>query len=82
MISGRDVLVIGAGIGGLAAAIALAQRGARVRVLEQSPEIAEVGAGLQITPNGVAVLDALGLGAALRAAPASSSTRSARCNSR
>ena len=68
MISGRDVLVIGAGIGGLAAAIALAQRGARVRVLEQSPEIAEVGAGLQITPNGVAVLDALGLGAALRAA--------------
>ncbi len=68
MISGRDVLVIGAGIGGLAAAIALARRGARVRVVEQSPVISEVGAGLQITPNGVAVLDALGLGEALRAA--------------
>ena len=68
MLTGRPVTVIGAGVGGLAAATALAQRGARVRVIEQAPEIAEVGAGLQISPNGAAVLAALGQGAALRAA--------------
>ncbi len=62
MLKGQEVTVIGAGIGGLAAALALARRGALVRVLEQAPQIAEVGAGLQISPNGVAVLDALGLG--------------------
>lgn len=60
--------VIGAGVGGLAVAIALAQRGAQVRVLEQAPAITEVGAGLQISPNGACVLDALGLGPALAAA--------------
>jgi len=60
------IAVIGAGIGGLAAAQALARRGADVTVLEQSPEIAEVGAGLQISPNGARVLDALGLGQELR----------------
>ncbi|TPE53213.1 FAD-dependent oxidoreductase [Amaricoccus solimangrovi] len=63
-VEGRDVLVVGGGIAGLAAAAALARRGARVRVLEQAPELAEVGAGLQIGPNGVAVLEALGLGEA------------------
>lgn len=57
----REVLVVGGGIGGLAAALALARRGAWVRVLEQAPRIAEVGAGLQITPNGARVLRALGL---------------------
>lgn len=68
MIAGRDVTVLGAGIAGLAAATALGQRGARVRVLEQAPAIREVGAGLQITPNGMAVLRALGLeGGAARA---------------
>ncbi len=61
------IAVIGAGIGGLAVAQALARRGADVTVLEQAAEIAEVGAGLQISPNGAAVLDALGLGAGLRA---------------
>ncbi len=66
MLSGQPVIVIGAGIGGLATALALSRRGAKVSVLEQSSEIAEVGAGLQITPNGVAVLDALGLGEKLR----------------
>ncbi len=60
-------LVIGAGIGGLAVARALALRGADVTVLEQAGEIAEVGAGLQISPNGFAVLKALGLGEGLRA---------------
>jgi len=64
MIEGRDVTVLGAGIAGLAVATALGARGARVRVLEQAPAIREVGAGLQITPNGMAVLKALGLGEA------------------
>ena len=67
MLKGQEITVIGAGIGGLAGALALAKRGAVVRVLEQAPEIAEVGAGLQISPNGVAVLDALGVGAQARA---------------
>ena len=58
---GQPVTVLGGGIGGLAAARALALRGAQVRVLEQAAEIAEVGAGLQISPNGIAVLRALGL---------------------
>jgi salicylate hydroxylase len=59
---GRDITVIGGGIGGLTAALAFARTGAKVTVLEQAPAIAEVGAGLQITPNGAVVLDALGLG--------------------
>lgn len=64
-ISGLKILVIGGGIGGLAVSRALALRGARVTVLEQAPEIAEVGAGIQVSPNGFAVLRALGLDAAL-----------------
>jgi salicylate hydroxylase len=56
-----DVLIVGGGIGGLAAALAFARRGALVRVLERSPEISEVGAGLQVTPNGAFVLRALGV---------------------
>lgn len=61
MLIGQEITVVGGGIGGFAAAAALAMRGARVTVLEQAPEIGEVGAGLQISPNGVAVLKALGL---------------------
>jgi len=53
--------VIGAGIGGLAAAIALANKGADITVFEQSKSFGEVGAGLQISPNGVAVLSELGV---------------------
>ncbi|TNC73363.1 FAD-dependent monooxygenase [Rubellimicrobium roseum] len=64
----RHVLVVGGGIAGLAAALAFARRGATVRVLEQASALAEVGAGLQITPNGAAVLRALGLGEAAEAA--------------
>ena len=64
-LAGRDIAVVGAGIGGLAAALALARRGARVRVFERAPALTEVGAGLQIGPNAVAVLEALGLGGAL-----------------
>ena len=62
----RSITVIGAGIAGLAVARALAMRGSRVTVLEQAPEIREVGAGLQITPNGHRVIEALGLGLAER----------------
>ncbi len=63
---GQAATVIGAGIAGLAAARALALRGAEVTVLEQAAALDEVGAGLQISPNGAAVLHALGLGPALR----------------
>ena len=66
MIAGRHVTVIGAGIAGLAMARALAMRGADVTVLEQADAVAEVGAGLQISPNGGVVLRALGMGDALR----------------
>ncbi len=54
-----EIHVVGAGIGGVAAAIALARRGARVIVLEQAGTLEEVGAGLQISANGMAVLDGL-----------------------
>ena len=64
---GQKATVLGGGIAGLAVALALAQRGAQVTVLEQAEAISEVGAGLQISPNGVAVLNALGLGEALAA---------------
>ena len=67
-LQGTSVIVIGAGVAGLAVARAMALRGARVTVLEQADAIREVGAGLQISPNGAAVLVALGLGAALQAA--------------
>lgn len=64
---GVKVVVIGGGIGGLAVARGMALRGADVTVLEQAEAIREVGAGLQISPNGFCVLEALGLGAGLRA---------------
>ncbi len=60
-IDGLNFAIVGAGIGGLAAAIALRKRGGKVVILEQAPEIAEVGAGLQISANGMAVLRALGV---------------------
>jgi len=64
--NGKSAVIVGAGISGLSVAISLAQLGARVVVLERAAELAEVGAGLQITPNGIAVIDALGLGSPLR----------------
>jgi salicylate hydroxylase len=60
-LAGREIAIVGAGIGGLAAATALAQRHAHVHVYEQAPALSEIGAGLQVAPNGVAVLEALGL---------------------
>ena len=68
MLIGREVTVLGAGVAGLAVARALALRGARVTVLEQADAIREVGAGLQISPNGARVLRALGLGDAFESA--------------
>ncbi|HEY0275782.1 MAG TPA: FAD-dependent oxidoreductase, partial [Paenirhodobacter sp.] len=65
---GRKIVIVGAGIAGLAVARALALRGAVVTVLEQAEAIREVGAGLQVSPNGARVLHALGLGAAFAAA--------------
>ena len=61
------VLVAGGGIGGLAAALALVRRGFDVRVLEQAPEIGEIGAGIQLGPNAFAAFDALGVGERARA---------------
>lgn len=68
MTAARTAAVIGGGIGGLTAALALAQRGLTVDLYEQAPELTEVGAGLQVSPNGARVLQALGLGGALEAA--------------
>ena len=59
----HHAVVVGAGIGGLAAAISLRQAGMSVTVLEQAVELRPLGAGLSIWPNGVHALRALGLGA-------------------
>ena len=67
MIHGQKIAVIGAGIGGLATALALRLRGADVLVFEQADALSEVGAGLQVSPNGFAVLYALGVAPQLRA---------------
>jgi len=66
--STAPVVVAGAGIGGLTAALRLARAGQRVAVLERAPIIEEVGAGLQIAPNAGRILQELGLGEALDAA--------------
>lgn len=55
------VAIIGGGIGGLAAALALERRGAETIVCEQSAELSEIGAGINLTPNAVKALRALGL---------------------
>jgi salicylate hydroxylase len=56
------VIVAGGGIGGLAAALALARKGFRSMVLEQAPQFGEIGAGIQLAPNAWHALDALGVG--------------------
>ena len=60
-------LIVGGGIGGLATALALARRGRPVHVVEKSPAFGELGAGLQLAPNAMAVLDRLGVAGALAA---------------
>jgi salicylate hydroxylase len=59
------VLIAGAGIGGLSAALALLQRGFTVDVYEQATKLEEVGAGVQLSPNGTRALHAMGVLAAL-----------------
>ena len=61
------VLVAGGGIGGVAAALALVRQGFHVKVLEQAPQLGEIGAGIQFGPNAFAALDALGIGEKARA---------------
>src|ERR1700754_5082351 len=62
------LILVGGGIGGMSAALALARLGASVDVLEQSATIGEIGAGLQLGPNAFAALDALGVGENVRRA--------------
>lgn len=64
------IAIVGAGLGGLTAALALAQRGFKVDVYEQAVALGEIGAGLHISPNGMHVMRALGLGDALDAVAA------------
>ena len=59
--SGREILIAGGGIGGLAVALALALKGRRVRVLEKAAVFGEIGYGIQMGPNVARMLDRLGV---------------------
>src|SRR5215472_2233301 len=61
------IAIIGGGVGGLAAALALERRGAETIVCEQSAALSEIGAGLNLTPNAIKALRALGLAAEVTA---------------
>jgi len=61
-----QVTIIGAGIGGLTAALTLLRAGLKVQVFEQAAELREVGAGIQISPNATRLLQRLGLAEQLR----------------
>ena len=63
----RIIVIIGAGIGGLTAALAMAARGLRVVILEKADRLEEAGAGLQLSPNASRILISLGLRDALAA---------------
>ncbi len=56
------IVIVGGGIGGLATALSVVRYGHQAIVLERSPEFAELGAGIQLAPNGIHALDRLGLG--------------------
>jgi salicylate hydroxylase len=62
----RPVLIAGGGIGGLAAALGLAQNGIRSMLLEKASAFGEIGAGIQLGPNAFHAFDTLGVGAAAR----------------
>ena len=64
--SDKRIAIAGAGIAGLATALSLLQLGWKVDVYEQASQLGEVGAGLQISPNGTRILQSLGLDNALR----------------
>ncbi|MEY8842884.1 NAD(P)-binding protein, partial [Cribrihabitans sp. XS_ASV171] len=63
----QHILIAGGGIGGLALACGLSQRGQRVLVLEKAAEFGEIGAGIQLGPNAFHAFDFLGVGDAARA---------------
>ena len=65
MIEKHKIIIIGAGLGGLAAAACLIMDGHDVEVHEQAPELGEVGAGIQISANAMHVLNHIGIGEAL-----------------
>ncbi|MFE5487359.1 FAD-dependent monooxygenase [Streptomyces sp. NPDC056527] len=65
---GNIAVVVGAGIGGLAAAIGLRRVGWDVRVVERAPVLDDAGAGISLAANGIRALDELGVGASVRAA--------------
>src|SRR5690606_17952644 len=60
------IVVIGAGLGGVAAAVGLHRTGHEVTLLERAPEPRETGTGIVVMPNGLRALDELGLGAEVR----------------
>ncbi|ROT44088.1 3-hydroxybenzoate 6-monooxygenase [Pusillimonas sp. NJUB218] len=62
----QKVIIVGGGIGGLAAALSLSRQGLEILLLEQADQIGEIGAGIQLGPNAFAALDALGVGQAAR----------------
>lgn len=61
MTGARRILIAGAGIGGLTAALALSRAGFHVTVLERNAELSEVGAGIQVSPNAYHILKSLGV---------------------
>ena len=63
----NTILLVGGGIGGMAAALALSQAGYEVDLMEQAAELGEIGAGIQLGPNAFAAMDALGCGPRARA---------------
>ena len=63
----RHAVIAGAGIGGLCAALALARAGLRVSLIERASQFEAAGAGIQLAPNAMRALDALGVGEAVRA---------------
>lgn len=66
MATSRSILISGGGIAGLTAALALSRRGFRVEVCEKAPAFEVVGAGIQLSPNALRILDDLGAGRLIR----------------